>query len=168
MRDDNMPVEEVARQIETVAMAVKQGSAVSDMRHHEFSGKLEGPEVRSWHQQQIHQALPSNCNKLGSLRQLQVFSTSDRKCLAAMPSPPASAGCILPDVLESDLLVYTSTMASSVSCRWCTSVPISEGLVTMSMTAGTGATVMALAGQSWLLTSQWLMFQAITSPCSDR
>lgn len=47
MRDDNMPVEEVARQIEAVALAVKQGSAVSDMRHHTFTGSLEGAEVNT-------------------------------------------------------------------------------------------------------------------------
>lgn len=47
MRDDNMPVEEVARQVETVALAVKQGSAVSDMRHHTFTNKLRAAEVRA-------------------------------------------------------------------------------------------------------------------------
>lgn len=32
MRDDNMPVAEVQRQVEAVALAVKAGSSVSDMR----------------------------------------------------------------------------------------------------------------------------------------
>jgi len=41
-----MPVEEVARQIELVALAVKAGSSISDMRHHTFTGKLKGAQVR--------------------------------------------------------------------------------------------------------------------------
>ena len=49
MRDDNMPVSEVQRQVEAVALAVKQGSSVSDLRHHTFTGKLKraqvGPDV---------------------------------------------------------------------------------------------------------------------------
>lgn len=45
MRDDNMPVEEVARQVEAVALAVKTGSSISDMRHHTFTGKLKGAQV---------------------------------------------------------------------------------------------------------------------------
>lgn len=46
MRDDNMAVSEVQRQIEGVALAVKQGSGVSDLRHHTFTGKLKGAQVR--------------------------------------------------------------------------------------------------------------------------
>lgn len=46
MRDDNMAVSEVARQVEGVALAVKQGSSVSDLRHHVFTGKLKGAQVR--------------------------------------------------------------------------------------------------------------------------
>jgi hypothetical protein len=46
MRDDNMAVSEVQRQIEGVALAVKQGSSVSDLRHHTFTGKLKGAQVR--------------------------------------------------------------------------------------------------------------------------
>jgi hypothetical protein len=46
MRDDNMSVDEVRRQVEAVALAVKQGSSVSDMRHHTFKGRrLRGAEV---------------------------------------------------------------------------------------------------------------------------
>jgi hypothetical protein len=45
MRDDNMAVSEVARQVEGVALAVKQGSSVSDLRHHVFTGKLKGAQV---------------------------------------------------------------------------------------------------------------------------
>lgn len=45
MRDDNMAVSEVQRQIEGVALAVKQGSSVSDLRHHTFTGKLKGAQV---------------------------------------------------------------------------------------------------------------------------
>jgi len=45
MRDENMAVEEVKNQIEYVALAVKQGSNVSDMRHHTYSGKLQGAQV---------------------------------------------------------------------------------------------------------------------------
>ncbi len=45
MRDEAMSVEEVQRQVEAVALAVKQGSAVSDMRHHVFTGKLTGAQV---------------------------------------------------------------------------------------------------------------------------
>ena len=41
MRDDPMPVAEVRRQVGYVALAVAQGSQVSDMRHHAFSGKLQ-------------------------------------------------------------------------------------------------------------------------------
>lgn len=47
MRDDNMPVSEVQRQVEAVALAVKQGSSVSDMRHHRMTGKLRGAQVRA-------------------------------------------------------------------------------------------------------------------------
>jgi hypothetical protein len=36
MRDDNMTVEEVRRQVEYVALSVKQGSQVSGMRRHIF------------------------------------------------------------------------------------------------------------------------------------
>jgi hypothetical protein len=46
MRDDNMAVSEVQRQVEAVALAVKQGSSVSDLRHHVFTGKLKGAQVR--------------------------------------------------------------------------------------------------------------------------
>ncbi|PNG99845.1 Phthiocerol synthesis polyketide synthase type I PpsC, partial [Tetrabaena socialis] len=42
MRDDAMPVEEVQRQVEHVALSVKQGSQISDMRHHRFAGRLLG------------------------------------------------------------------------------------------------------------------------------
>ncbi len=69
MRDDNMTAEEVRRQIEHVALAVKRGSEVrgwragrenplprifppfpyaqqvSDMRHHVFRGRLRGAQV---------------------------------------------------------------------------------------------------------------------------
>jgi thioesterase domain-containing protein len=45
MRDDNMSVDEVARQIEGVALAVKQGSSVSDLRHHTYTGRLKGAQV---------------------------------------------------------------------------------------------------------------------------
>lgn len=48
MRDDNMPVAEVARQVEAVALAVKQGSSVSDMRHHTLTGKVKGAQVGAW------------------------------------------------------------------------------------------------------------------------
>lgn len=72
MRDDNMLVEEVARQIEAVALAVKQGSAVSDMRHHSFSGKLEGAEVRLWQRHDIRQASPSSSIRRCFLAQLQI------------------------------------------------------------------------------------------------
>lgn len=47
MRDDNMAVSEVQRQIEAVALAVKQGSSVSDLRHHTFTSKLKGAQVRT-------------------------------------------------------------------------------------------------------------------------
>lgn len=47
MRDDNMAVSEVQRQVEAVALAVKQGSSVSDLRHHTFTGKLKGAQVRA-------------------------------------------------------------------------------------------------------------------------
>jgi hypothetical protein len=46
MRDDNMAVSEVQRQVEAVALAVKQGSSVSDLRHHVFTCKLKGAQVR--------------------------------------------------------------------------------------------------------------------------
>jgi len=45
MRDDNMAVSEVQRQVEAVALAVKQGSSISDLRHHTFTGKLKGAQV---------------------------------------------------------------------------------------------------------------------------
>jgi hypothetical protein len=49
MRDDNMSVAEVQQQVEAVALAVKQGSSVSDMRHHTMTGKLHGAQVgRGW------------------------------------------------------------------------------------------------------------------------
>jgi hypothetical protein len=47
MRDDNMPVAEVARQVEAVALAVKQGSSISDMRHHQLTGRVRGAQVRA-------------------------------------------------------------------------------------------------------------------------
>ncbi|KAL0047289.1 hypothetical protein WJX82_000056 [Trebouxia sp. C0006] len=37
MRDENMTVEQVTEQVEHVALAVKQGSEISDLRHHTFS-----------------------------------------------------------------------------------------------------------------------------------
>ena len=40
-----MSVEEVRHQVESVALAVKQGSSASDMRHHTFQGRLRGPQV---------------------------------------------------------------------------------------------------------------------------
>jgi hypothetical protein len=46
MRDDNMPVAEVARQVKAVALAVKQGSSISDMRHHTLTGRIRGAQVR--------------------------------------------------------------------------------------------------------------------------
>jgi hypothetical protein len=46
MRDDNMPVAEVGRQVEAVALAVKQGSSISDMRHHKLTGRVRGAQVR--------------------------------------------------------------------------------------------------------------------------
>ncbi|KIY94328.1 type I polyketide synthase [Monoraphidium neglectum] len=45
MRDDNMSADDVAEQVAYVALAVKQGSQVSDMRHHTFSGRLRGAQV---------------------------------------------------------------------------------------------------------------------------
>ncbi|GFH18518.1 uncharacterized protein HaLaN_15339, partial [Haematococcus lacustris] len=45
MRDDNMTVEEVQKQIEFVALSVKKGSQVSDMRHHTFTGHLTHARV---------------------------------------------------------------------------------------------------------------------------
>lgn len=52
MRDDNMMVDEVQRQVEAVALAVKQGSSVSDMRHHTVTGKLKGAQVREAYRQE--------------------------------------------------------------------------------------------------------------------
>ena len=52
MRDDNMSVEEVRRQVEYVALSVKQGSQVSDMRKHRFSGRLRGAQVVYFRAQQ--------------------------------------------------------------------------------------------------------------------
>lgn len=45
MRDSPMAVEEVRTQVQYVALAVKQGSQVSDMRHHKFRGKLKKAQV---------------------------------------------------------------------------------------------------------------------------
>jgi hypothetical protein len=45
MRDDNVTPEEVAEQVAYVALAVKQGSQVSDMRRHAFSGRLKGAQL---------------------------------------------------------------------------------------------------------------------------
>lgn len=40
-----MAVSEVQRQVEAVALAVKQGSSISDLRHHTVTGKLKGAQV---------------------------------------------------------------------------------------------------------------------------
>lgn len=45
MRGENISEEEVKNQIHYVALSVKQGSAVSDMRVHHFSGKLLNAKV---------------------------------------------------------------------------------------------------------------------------
>lgn len=45
MRDDNMSVDEVRQQVEHVALAVKQGSSISDLRLHKYTGKLQSAQV---------------------------------------------------------------------------------------------------------------------------
>lgn len=45
MRSENLSVEQVKKQIEEVARAVKQGISPSDMRSHQFSGKLTNAQV---------------------------------------------------------------------------------------------------------------------------
>lgn len=44
---------QVREQVEHVALAVKQGSQVSDMRHHTFSGRLVNAQVRNCYSWQM-------------------------------------------------------------------------------------------------------------------
>ncbi|KAK9815594.1 hypothetical protein WJX72_006498 [[Myrmecia] bisecta] len=45
MRDDNMSVEQVKEHVQYVALSVKKGSQISDLRHHRFQGTLQGGQV---------------------------------------------------------------------------------------------------------------------------
>lgn len=68
MRDDNMSVAEVARQIEAVALAVKTGSSVSDLRHHRFTHKLHRAQACQVPDTCVHMLLHCKPRSISALR----------------------------------------------------------------------------------------------------
>jgi hypothetical protein len=123
MRDDNMPVAEVARQVEAVALAVKQGSSISDMRHHQLTGKIRGAQVR---QGRWHGLMP-----LDSARgRWTVWCVHEYIGSSSTPNAVHAKTGFMLLILPSWCLLLRLILAAAAA-RWCTSGPTRLVPVTM-------------------------------------